>query len=31
VGVRKVLDADPTKAQQVNKKPESPGFFLGQA
>jgi hypothetical protein len=31
VGVRKVLDADLAKAQQINKKPESPGFFLGQA
>jgi hypothetical protein len=31
VGVRKVLDADPTKAQQINKKPKLPGFFLGQA
>jgi len=31
MGVRKVLDADPTKAQELNKKPESPGFFVGQA
>jgi hypothetical protein len=31
VGVRKVLDADPTKAQQINKKPGDSGFFLGQA
>jgi hypothetical protein len=31
VGVRKVLDADLAKTQQVNKKPKSPGFFLGHA